>query len=109
MEATTTQGTTTTTTTPARKAHGEVITHRGALKIFRIALPSGGGLPEHPAADDLIIVGVRGNGTIYVEQEVRHVAPGEVLEVRRGERHSVEADADEELDLVVIQGPQPPL
>lgn len=106
MEATSTPGT---TTTAAHKAHGEVITHRGALKIFRIALPAGGGLPEHPAVEDLIIVGVRGKGTIYVEQEVRHVAPGAVLELRRDERHSVEADADEELELVVIQGPLPPL
>lgn len=106
MEATTTQGTTTTT---AHKAHGEVITHRGALKIFRIALPAGGGLPEHPAADDLIIVGVRGRGTIYVEQEVRHVSPGDVIELGHRERHSIEADGDEELELVVIQGPLPML
>ncbi len=89
------------------KAHGDVISHRGPLKIFRIVLPLGGALPEHPAADDLIIIGIRGIGTILVEQEVRHVSAGEVIELRRGDRHSV--DAESELELVVIQGPQPPI
>ena len=95
------------TTSPAQpnltpRLQGVVLMKRDALLVAKLVVPAGQTLPDHPATDDTLAIGVRGRGTFYVEQEVRHISPGEVLDLHAGETYSI--DADDELEVILVQG-----
>jgi quercetin dioxygenase-like cupin family protein len=91
----------------ARPGRGEVVVLRDGIKVSRLVLGAGRSLPTHTATYDLIVVVVRGRGTFTVLGEVREVAPGDILDFIPGEQHAV--DADEELELVLVECPRIPI
>jgi quercetin dioxygenase-like cupin family protein len=82
--------------------HGNVVLHRDNVLVSRLVIPAGTTLAEHPAVADTLAIGLRGKGVIYVQQEVRHVSPGEVIDLNKGESFSV--DAEDEVELIFVQG-----
>ena len=92
----------TTPAAPAGHMHGNVVLHRDRLLVSRLAIPAGTTLADHPAVEDTLVIGVSGKGVVYVQQEVRHVSPGEVIDIKKGESFSVEAI--DNVDVIFVQG-----
>ena len=91
---------------PHKPSDAEILLRRGTFRVARWVLDKGMSLPEHTASEDLLFICVRSNGTITVEQEIRHLAPGAVVDVYMGERHAVHTD--EELEVILILAHLPP-
>jgi quercetin dioxygenase-like cupin family protein len=87
-----------------RPGRGEVVVLRDGIKVSRLVLAPGRSLPPHTASFDMIVIVVRGHGTFTVEEEVRHVQPGDILDFVPDEHHAVEAH--EELELVFVECPR---
>lgn len=88
----------------ARPGRGEVVILRDGIKVSRLILAAGRSLPPHTASFDMIVVVVRGRGRFIVEEEIRAVEPGDILDFVPEEHHAVEAD--EELELVFVECPR---
>lgn len=87
-----------------RPGRGEVVMLRDGIKVSRLVLAPGRGLPPHSASEDLVVVVLRGRGRFIVEQEIRDVETGDILDFVPEEHHAVEAD--EELELVLVECPR---
>lgn len=79
----------------------EMVVDRPSLRVIRLELPPGEGLPTHAATTDLVIVVVEGTGRLSVGGRVLAVEPGTVVALAPGERHAI--DADERLKFALIQ------
>lgn len=88
----------------SRPGRGEVVVLRDGIKVSRLVLASGRSLPSHTASFDMIAIVVRGRGRFIVEEEIRDVEPGDILDFVPQEHHAVEAD--EELELVFVECPR---
>jgi quercetin dioxygenase-like cupin family protein len=78
----------------------ELLQATDALKVVRLQIPAGGGLPEHHANVDVVVTVVRGKGTFTVGSEQRALNPGEVVIMLPKAPHSIVAETD--LELVVV-------
>jgi quercetin dioxygenase-like cupin family protein len=78
----------------------EPISVSDGLKVVRLQVAAGGGVPEHHSNVDVVATIVRGAGTFVVEGHARAVSAGDVIVMRPKERHSIAATS--EMELVVV-------
>lgn len=71
-----------------------------ALKVVRLNVNAGFGVPEHHSNVDVIVTVVRGSGDFVIEGKTRAIAQGDVIVMKPRERHSIRAASD--LELVVV-------
>lgn len=88
---------------PATHITSEILMERMGLRLLRLDLPPGEGLPSHVAARDVAIVVVKGTGRVSVNGRVVAVDVGSVVGLLPGEKHGIEADSA--LGVIVVQGP----
>ena len=85
----------------ATNVTSEVVVDRASLRVIRLELPPGEGLPTHAAPTDLVIVVIEGTGRLSIGGRVLAVEPGTIVALAPGERHAI--DADERLKFALIQ------
>lgn len=90
----------------SRPGRGEVVMLRDGIKVSRLIIAPGRGLPPHSASQDMVVVVLRGRGRFIVDEKVRNVEAGDILDFEPDEHHAVEAD--EELELVLTECPRLP-
>jgi quercetin dioxygenase-like cupin family protein len=71
------------------------------LKVVRLSIAAGAGVPTHASNVDVTAVVVKGKGTFTVEGKVREIAPGSVVDMRPNQSHSLQATS-EALELIVL-------
>lgn len=90
---------------PAKSGHRQVgLIHRGPLRLLLFTFESGGRLPEHRAAGEVVIHCLRGELRVETEAGQHQLGSGEVLVLEPDVRHSVEAVAASEMLLTVCIG-----
>lgn len=78
----------------------QVVAERDGLKVVRLSVAAGAGVPTHSSNVDVVAVVVQGTGTFTVEGKPRAIAPGSVIDMRPNQSHSI--DAKQDLELVVL-------
>ena len=78
----------------------ELVSASDEVRVVRLRVPAGSGVPEHHANVDVIATVVRGEGDFTVGGQPRAVRAGDVIVMKPKERHSIAAVSD--LELVVV-------
>jgi quercetin dioxygenase-like cupin family protein len=78
----------------------EPVSASDALKVVRLHVGAGQGVPEHHSNVDVVVTVVRGHGRFTVEGQAHDLVPGAVIVMPPKAKHSIAATSD--LELVVV-------
>ena len=69
---------------------------RGATEciLYRVEVPPSGGLPAHRHDHQDVFTVAAGGGTMFIDDEVHQIGPGDAVVVPAGALHRLEAGAD---------------
>ncbi len=90
---------------PCARSHA--LLKSGQLEVMRLVLPAGAAMPEHRVAGDLTLQCLQGAARVVAEGSARPLRRGDLLYLRGGSEHSVQALEDCTLLLTLVLAPGP--
>lgn len=85
----------------SKYVEAQVILDKFNLKVLRINIKAGAGLPEHSAKEEVLITVIKGNGTFTVDSKIRNIHQGGIINLEPNKIHAV--TAKEDLELIVVK------